>query len=56
MEGTEKQHMDKYKEIMNDWNYDANCKLTSLLVWDIENFKCLIFVAQSVQDLQVMDV
>jgi hypothetical protein len=23
MEGIEKQHMDKYKEITNDWNYNA---------------------------------
>jgi hypothetical protein len=48
MEGTEKPHMDKHKEITSDWNYDASCTLTSLLVWDLENFKCLIFVAQSV--------
>jgi hypothetical protein len=49
MEGIEKPHTDKYKEIMNDWNYDASCMLTSFLVWDLENFKCLIFIAQSVQ-------
>jgi hypothetical protein len=30
MEGTEKPHMDKYEEITSDWNYDANCMLTSL--------------------------
>jgi hypothetical protein len=40
--------MDKYKEITNDWNYDVSCMLTSLLVWDLKNFKCLIFFAQSV--------
>jgi hypothetical protein len=34
MEGTEKAHMDKYKEIRNEWNYDASCTLTSLPVWD----------------------
>jgi hypothetical protein len=50
MEGTEKPHVDKYKEITNDWNYDASCTLTSLPVWDLEHFKRLIFVVQSVQD------
>jgi hypothetical protein len=50
MEGREKPHTDKYKEIMNDWNYDVSCTLTSLLVWDLDNFKHLIFVAQSVQE------
>jgi hypothetical protein len=49
MEGIEKPHMDKYKEITNNWNYDSSCTLTSLLVWDLENFKRLIFVVQSVQ-------
>jgi hypothetical protein len=48
MEGIEKPHVDKYKEITNNWNYDASCTLTSLPVWDLENFKCLIFVVQSV--------
>jgi hypothetical protein len=48
MEGIEKQHTDKYKEIMNNWNYDAGCTLTSLPVWDLQNFKRLIFVVQSV--------
>jgi hypothetical protein len=48
MEGIEKPHTDKYKELTNNWNYDANCKLTSLPVWDFENFKRLIFVVQSV--------
>jgi hypothetical protein len=41
--------MDKYKDIMNEWNYDASSTLTSHLVLDLENFKCLIFVAQCVQ-------
>jgi hypothetical protein len=27
----------KYKEIMNDWNYDANYIPTLLLVLDLEN-------------------
>jgi hypothetical protein len=48
MEGREKPQVDKFKEIMKDWNYDASCELTSLPVWDLENFKRLIFVAQSV--------
>jgi hypothetical protein len=48
MEGIEKPHTDKYKELTNDWNYDASFALTSLLVSDLENFKRLIFVVQSV--------
>jgi hypothetical protein len=48
MEGTEKPYTDKYKEITNNGNYDASCTLTSLPVWDFENFKHLIFVVQSV--------
>jgi hypothetical protein len=52
MEDREKLDMDKYKEITNDWNYDASCTLTSLPVWDLENFKHLIFVAQSVHYTQ----
>jgi N6-adenosine-specific RNA methylase IME4 len=51
MEGREKSHMDKYKESTKDWNYDASCMLTSLPVSDLENFKCLIFVAQTVHDI-----
>jgi hypothetical protein len=47
MEGREKPHMVKYKTIANDWNYDASCTLTSLPVWDLENFKRLVFVVQS---------
>jgi hypothetical protein len=43
MEGREKPHVVKYKEIMNDLNYDASCTLTSLPVFDLENFKCFIF-------------
>jgi hypothetical protein len=52
MEGIEKPHAEKYKEIMNDWNYDAKCTLTSLLILDLENFKHLVFVAHSVQIIQ----
>jgi hypothetical protein len=48
MEGIEKPHVGKYTEITNDWIYDASCMLTSVLVWDLENFSCLVFVVQSV--------
>jgi hypothetical protein len=48
MEHTEKLHKEKYTKIMNNCNYDASCMLTSLKVSDLENIKCLIFVAQSV--------
>jgi hypothetical protein len=41
--------MDRNKEIMIDWNHDISCMLTSLAVSDLENFKYLILVAQSVQ-------
>jgi hypothetical protein len=43
MEGVEKPHMDRHKEVMNDWNYGISCTLTSLLVSDLENSRCLIF-------------
>jgi hypothetical protein len=49
MEGIDKPHTGKYKKITNDLNYDANCTLKSLPVWDLENFKGLIFVVQIVQ-------
>jgi hypothetical protein len=48
MEGIDKPHTGKYKEITNAWNYDASCTLTSLPVWDFENIKRLIFVVQIV--------
>jgi hypothetical protein len=47
MEGREKPDMDKYKEIPNDWNYDASCTLASLPFSDSDNFKRLSFVAQN---------
>jgi hypothetical protein len=46
MESREKPHMNKYKEIMNDWHYYASCTLTSLPVSNFENFKHFLFVAQ----------
>jgi hypothetical protein len=50
MEGRERPHTDERtnKGITNDWNCDASCTLTSLPVWGLENFKRLIFVAQTV--------
>jgi hypothetical protein len=51
MEGIEKPHTDKYKEITNNLNYDASCTVASLPVWDLEHFKRLIFVLQSVHTL-----
>lgn len=50
IEGTENQHVDKYKEISNDWNYAAICIFTLLLVSCLENVKHLIFVAQHVYE------
>ena len=32
---------------MNNWNENSSHLLTSLLVWDLENFRRLIFVAKS---------
>jgi hypothetical protein len=54
MEGIDKQHTGKYKKITNDSNYAASCTLASLPVWDLEDFKRLIFVVQSVH--QVLSV
>jgi hypothetical protein len=49
MDGREKPHTNKHKEIKIDWIHDASCTVTSLPVSGLEHFKCLIFVAQSVQ-------
>jgi hypothetical protein len=49
MESREKPHAVKYKANTNAWNYDASCTPTSLPVWDLENFKRLVFVVQSVK-------
>jgi hypothetical protein len=40
--------VDKDKEITDNWSYDVSCKLTSLPVWDLKNFKCMIFVSHSI--------
>jgi hypothetical protein len=50
MEAGENQNMGKYKEIMNDGNYGSTCLLTPHPVLDVENFKCLIFVAYCLHD------
>jgi len=41
VEYPEKTHIGEYREIMNSWNYNSQCTLTSSLVWDSENFSCL---------------
>jgi hypothetical protein len=50
MEFREKPHTDKYKRIMNDFNYVASCTPTSPPEWDLllEYFDRLIFVVQGV--------
>jgi hypothetical protein len=45
----EKPRVEKYRGIMNDWYGDTTCVFTSHLVWNLENFKHLFFVVQSVQ-------
>jgi hypothetical protein len=34
MEGNGSPYMDRYVKLMNDWNYDESCMVTSLPVWD----------------------
>jgi hypothetical protein len=41
--------MDKYKEIMNDWNYETNCELSLTSSMGLRKFQVLISVAQSIQ-------
>jgi len=38
MEGREEPNMDKYKEVMKDWNFDASCMCVSLPVSISGNF------------------
>jgi hypothetical protein len=47
MEGRQKPHMKKHKQIMNDQNYDTRCMLTPLPASDSENFKYFNFAAQA---------
>jgi hypothetical protein len=51
MDGREKSQIVKYKAITNDWDYEASCTFTSLPFWDLEHFKRLDFVVQSVHAL-----
>jgi len=44
MQSREKPYMDKYREVMNDLNWDGSYVLASLLMWGFENFMCLILV------------
>jgi hypothetical protein len=44
--------MNKYKDITNDWNYDASCMLTSLLVLDLLDF----LVAHSVHTIHTYNI
>lgn len=48
LNGKQRKDTGTYRGNVNDWNYDSSCMLTSLPVWDLENFRCLIFVAHSV--------
>jgi hypothetical protein len=41
---------------MNDWNYGGICTLTQLLVWNIEDVGCFIFVAQCTNFLCMQEV
>lgn len=49
MAGREEPHLNEYKRVLNDWNYDVCCTLTSLLFSDLENLMCLVVVVQSIQ-------
>jgi hypothetical protein len=53
MEERGKPQTDKYNEITNNWKYDVSCTCITLPVWELENFKRKIFVAQSVQNVHV---
>jgi hypothetical protein len=43
MEGIEKPHTNKYKEIRNYWIYDSSSTVTPLPVWNLENVKLFVF-------------
>jgi hypothetical protein len=38
MEGREKPDIEKWREIMRDWNCDNSSIFTALLVWYLEKF------------------
>jgi hypothetical protein len=42
--------------LMNEWNYDGMCTLTHLLVWNLEDVRCFIFVAQCTGFLCMQEV
>jgi hypothetical protein len=48
MVGREEPHMDEYKEVMKDLNYDMSCVHASLPVSISGNFNCLTSVIQCV--------
>ena len=39
----DKPHVDTYKEIMNELNYDATCTITALPIFDLETCKRFVF-------------
>jgi hypothetical protein len=47
----EKPHMNKYKQITSDWNYDASCTLVSLVFWDLK-FQALGFCCAECKTLR----
>jgi hypothetical protein len=46
----------KIHEIMNDWNCDTTCTLTSLPASNVENFKRVIFAAHGVNDYLGLEI
>jgi hypothetical protein len=48
MKGREKPHMEKWREMMNNSNCDGGCTATSLMVFDLEKFRPLIFIERTV--------
>jgi hypothetical protein len=48
---TEKSYTDIYMDIIYYCNYDGICRLTAIRVWDTENFRRLVFVAQSTSEI-----
>jgi hypothetical protein len=43
VEGREKPHADKYKEIVNDWGYNTSCMHISLPIFGLRKFQVLDF-------------
>jgi len=40
--------MGKYDGITNDWNYEANCPLSSFHVMDLEKFKRFVLAVDRI--------